>query len=60
MGFTPLEGLVMGTRCGDVDAGALEYLAKKENLDFQQIMTILNQESGCWGFPAIFPAILGS
>lgn len=49
MGFTPLEGLVMGTRCGDVDPGALEYLAKKENLDFQQIMTILNQESGVLG-----------
>ena len=49
MGFTPLEGLVMGTRCGDVDPGALEFLAKKENLDFQQIMTILNQESGVLG-----------
>ena len=49
MGFTPLEGLVMGTRCGDVDPGALESLAKKENLDFQQIMQILNQESGVLG-----------
>ena len=49
MGFTPLEGLVMGTRCGDVDAGALQYLSKKENLDFPQIMNILNQESGVLG-----------
>lgn len=49
MGFTPLEGLVMGTRCGDVDPGALEFLAKKENLDFSQIMQILNQESGVLG-----------
>ena len=49
MGFTPLEGLVMGTRCGDVDPGALEFLAKKENLDFQQIMQILNQEAGVLG-----------
>ena len=49
MGFTPLEGLVMGTRCGDVDAGALEYLSKKENLDFPQIMNILNQQSGVLG-----------
>ena len=49
MGFTPLEGLVMGTRCGDVDAGALEFLSKKENLDFQQILQILNQESGVLG-----------
>ena len=49
MGFTPLEGLVMGTRCGDVDPGALEFLASKENLDIHQIMTILNQESGVLG-----------
>lgn len=39
----------MGTRCGDVDPGALEFLAKKENLDFKQIMAILNQESGVLG-----------
>lgn len=39
----------MGTRCGDVDPGALEFLAKKENLDFPQIMKILNQESGVLG-----------
>ena len=49
MGFTPLEGLVMGTRCGDVDPGALEFLATKENMDIHQIMTILNQESGVLG-----------
>lgn len=49
MGFTPLEGLVMGTRCGAVDPGALEFLAAKENLDIHQIMTVLNQESGVLG-----------
>lgn len=49
MGFTPLEGLVMGTRSGDVDPGALEFLAKKENLDLPQIMQILNKESGVLG-----------
>ena len=54
MGFTPLEGLVMGTRCGDVDPGALEFLSKKEGLDFQQIMTILNQESGVLGISKNF------
>ena len=54
MGFTPLEGLVMGTRCGDVDPGALEFLAKKENLDFKQIMQILNQESGVLGISKNF------
>ena len=53
-GFTPLEGLVMGTRCGDVDPGALEFLAKKENLDFSQIMAILNQESGVLGISKNF------
>lgn len=54
MGFTPLEGLVMGTRCGDVDPGALEFLAKKENLDFPQIMKILNKESGVLGISRNF------
>ena len=54
MGFPPLEGLVMGTRCGDVDPGALEFLSKKEGLDFQQIMTILNQESGVLGISKNF------
>ena len=54
MGFTPLEGLVMGTRCGDVDPGAPEFLAKKENLDFPQIMAILNQESGVLGISKNF------
>ena len=49
MGFTPLEGLVMGTRCGDVDPGALEYLAKKEKLSLSEIMQILNKESGVLG-----------
>ena len=49
MGFTPLEGLVMGSRSGDVDPGALEFLAKKEKLDLPQIMKILNQESGVLG-----------
>lgn len=54
MGFTPLEGLVMGTRCGDVDPGALEFLARKENLDFPQIMAILNKESGVLGISKNF------
>ncbi len=49
MGFTPLEGLVMGTRSGDVDPGVLEFLSKKEHLDFGQLMKILNQESGVLG-----------
>ena len=49
MGLTPLEGLAMGTRAGDVDAGALEYIAKKENLDINGILKVLNKESGVQG-----------
>ena len=49
MGLTPLEGLAMGTRAGDVDAGALEYIAKKENLDINGILKVLNKESGMQG-----------
>ncbi len=49
MGFTPLEGLVMGSRCGDLDAGALIYLAEKENIDLKTLNTILNKKSGLVG-----------
>lgn len=53
MGFTPLEGLTMGTRCGDVDPAVLTYLMKKENLSAQQISDILNKESGLLGISGI-------
>ena len=49
MGFTPLEGLVMGTRCGDIDAGVIEYLMSKYKLSIKQVMNILNKESGLKG-----------
>ncbi len=49
MGLTPLEGLVMGTRCGDVDPSALEFIAKKEDLNFAQVMNLCNKESGVYG-----------
>lgn len=49
MGLTPLEGLVMGTRVGDVDAGLLIQLAKDENLSLQQLEDLLNKESGLKG-----------
>jgi acetate kinase len=49
MGFTPLEGMVMGTRAGDVDASVVEFLAHKEGLSLHEIMTILNKESGLLG-----------
>ena len=49
MGRTPLEGLIMGTRSGDLDPAILEFIAKKENLDMDQLMNILNKESGVLG-----------
>ncbi len=53
MGLTPLEGLVMGTRSGDIDPSAIEFLAKKENLDMAGIMNVLNKESGVHGLSGI-------
>ncbi|MBC7923650.1 MAG: acetate/propionate family kinase [Ferruginibacter sp.] len=49
MGMTPLEGLVMGTRSGDLDPGLLLYLAREENLDIAGLDRLLNQESGLKG-----------
>ena len=49
MGFTPLEGLVMGTRCGDVDPALITHLMHKKNLTPQQMDRILNKESGLKG-----------
>jgi acetate kinase len=49
MGFTPLEGLVMGTRSGDIDPGIVGYLAEKEGLDAAAVERLLNRESGLLG-----------
>lgn len=49
MGLTPLEGLVMGTRSGDIDPAILEFIAKKENLDIAGLMNVLNKKSGVFG-----------
>lgn len=49
MGLTPLEGLVMGTRSGDIDPAILEFIAKKENLDIAGLMNMLNKKSGVFG-----------
>ncbi|MCD7834982.1 MAG: acetate kinase [Lachnospiraceae bacterium] len=49
MGLTPLEGLVMGTRSGDIDPAIMEFIAKKENLDIAGIMNVLNKKSGVYG-----------
>lgn len=49
MGLTPLEGLVMGTRSGDIDPAILEFIAKKEGLDIAGLMNMLNKKSGVQG-----------
>lgn len=49
MGLTPLEGLIMGTRSGDIDPAIIEFLAHKENKSIDEIMNILNKKSGVLG-----------
>ena len=53
MGLTPLEGLVMGTRSGDMDPSIMEFIAKKENLDISAMTTILNKKSGVEGISGV-------
>ncbi|MFA6401285.1 MAG: acetate kinase [Salinivirgaceae bacterium] len=53
MGFTPVEGLIMGTRVGNLDAGALLYLMEKENLDHKGINDLINKRSGMLGISGI-------
>ncbi len=49
MGFTPLEGLPMGTRCGNIDAAVVEYLMNKKNMTIAQTIAYLNKKSGMLG-----------
>jgi acetate kinase len=53
MGFTPLDGLMMGTRSGSVDPGILTYLVRQGKLDGQEIDTVLNQKSGLLGISGL-------
>lgn len=53
MGLTPLEGLVMGTRSGDIDPAILEHVAKKENKNIDQLMEVLNKKSGLLGISCL-------
>ena len=53
MGFTPLEGLLMGTRSGDIDAGAVSFLMDKEKLDTTGISNLLNKKSGLAGVSGV-------
>lgn len=53
MGFTPLSGLVMGTRSGDIDPSIIEFIAKKEDKNLEEIMHLLNKESGIQGMSQV-------
>ena len=53
MGLSPLEGLIMGTRSGDIDPSVMEFICKKENLDINGIMEVLNKKSGVQGLSGV-------
>ena len=53
MGLTPTEGLLMGTRCGDVDAGALSFILDKEGLDANGLSNLINKQSGVAGLSGV-------
>ena len=53
MGFTPLAGVPMGTRSGDLDAGILEYLMHKHGYDIDQMLNVLNKKSGVLGISGV-------
>ena len=53
MGFSPLDGLVMGTRCGQVDASAVTFIGDKEGMSFAELDTMMNKQSGVYGLTGI-------
>ncbi len=53
MGLTPLEGLIMGTRSGDVDPAVVQYIANKENKTVDEVLNILNKKSGVFGLSGV-------
>ena len=53
MGLTPLEGLIMGTRSGDIDPTCIEFIAHKENITLEEAMTIINKKSGVLGISGV-------
>lgn len=53
MGFTPLAGVMMGTRCGDIDVSLIPYVMKKENKNIDEILTDLNKKSGLLGVSGV-------
>ena len=53
MGLTPVEGLIMGTRTGDLDLGVLTHIMQKEEIDLQTANTLINKHSGMLGITGI-------
>ena len=53
MGFTPLEGMIMGTRCGNVDCNVIPYMMKKKNISPDEMTTIMNKKSGLIGLGGV-------
>lgn len=53
MGLTPLEGVLMGTRCGDMDPAIIEYLMTNKNMTISEVMTVLNKKSGMQGISGV-------
>jgi len=53
MGLTPLQGLIMGTRCGDIDPAIVTFLMEKENLSISQINDVMNKKSGVLGISGV-------
>ena len=53
MGFTPLDGIIMGTRCGSIDPNVVTYLMKKENLSADEMTEIMNKKSGFLGISGV-------
>ena len=53
MGFTPLAGIMMGTRSGDVDPSVIDYLIEEVGMDMKEVITMLNKESGLLGISGV-------
>ena len=53
MGMTPLEGMMMGTRAGDIDPSIIEYIAHKESIPFEEVFSVLNKRSGLTGISGL-------
>lgn len=53
MGFTPLEGLIMGTRCGDIDPAIIPFIMEKENLSIEDVNNVMNKDSGVLGISGV-------